>query len=125
MSFLTLQGFLQSRAVTPRFILLESTPRTLKARNTLTFHTSAKKEGGLDPVACLLEQKEGVLCVRRWPNTIPFTHSFITYFIMRIFSAKLRSSPTRSSRTPVGMVRRAENFRFSGQVFPPFPSVGL
>lgn len=51
------------------------------------------------------------------------THSFIKYFIMRIFSAKQRLAPASSSRTLVGEGRRAENF----QVFRPgvFPASSL
>lgn len=40
-------------------------------------------------------------------------HSFLKYFIMRIFRAKQRSLSTRSFRTPVAALRRAQNFRFA------------
>lgn len=55
-------------------------------------------------------------------------HSFIKYFIMRIFSAKQRSAPASPSRTPVGEGRRAENFQvFRPGVFPHprLPSSGV
>lgn len=120
MSFMALQGFLQSCAVTQRFI-----PNSESSQHTHIPHLS-KEEEGLGLVACLLEQKQ----VCHVPNAgqAPFhslIHSFIKCFIKGIFSAKLRSSPTRSTRTPGGLARGAESFRFLGRVFPPFPSAEL
>lgn len=61
-------------------------------------------EEGLDPVAPLQGQKGGCVRCSTWAkhHSIELIYSFNKNFIMRIFSAKQGSLPTRSFRVSVG-----------------------